>query len=130
MTTIRSIRVLSAAKINALLYGILGLLAAPFLLLGQGLAMAGGARPAGFGGTIFVVAFLPVCYAVFGFIAGALFAFLYNAISHAVGGIEVELAGVVIAPPIVPPQVIVSTPPAELMPLPPESAPPKPPEFE
>lgn len=92
MTTIRSIRVFSAAKVNALLYGILGLLAAPFFLLGPGLAMLGGStRPAGVGGIIFLAAFLPFCYAIFGFIMGALMAFIYNAIAHAVGGIEVEL---------------------------------------
>ena len=93
MTRIRSIRVLSAAKVNALLYGILGLLVAPFLLLGPGLAMLGGdaSKRVGFGGAIFVAAFLPICYAIFGFIAGAIMAFIYNAISHAVGGLEVEL---------------------------------------
>ena len=98
MTTIRSVRVFSAAKVNALLYGILGLLVAPFILLGPGLATIGGSsRPAGFGGAIFIAAFLPFCYAIFGFITGAVMAFIYNAISHAVGGIEVELQ----APPLI-----------------------------
>ena len=92
MTTIRSIRVFSAAKVNAFLYGILGLLTAPLLLLGPGLAMIGGTEhAAGFGSTIFLALFLPFCYAVFGFVVGALLAFVYNAIAHAVGGIEVEL---------------------------------------
>jgi hypothetical protein len=104
MTTIRSIRIFSAAKVNALLYGILGLLAAPFFLLGPGLAMLGGStRPAGVGGVIFLAAFLPFCYAIFGFITGALMAFTYNAIAHAVGGIEIELQ----TPPA---PVIVNTP--------------------
>ena len=90
MTKIRSIRVFSAAKVNALLYGILGLLIAPFLLLGPGLAMVGGARR-GFAGAVAVAVILPFVYACFGFIAGAIMAFIYNAISHSIGGIEVEL---------------------------------------
>lgn len=90
MTKIRSIRVLSAAKVNALLYGILGLLIAPFLLLGPGLAMVGGMRR-GFGGAVVVAAILPFFYGCIGFVAGAIMAFIYNAISHAIGGLEVEL---------------------------------------
>ena len=110
MTTIRSIRVFSAAKVNALLYGILGLLIAPFFLLGPGLTMLGRSeRPAGVGGIIAIAFFLPFCYSVFGFVSGALLAFIYNAIAHAVGGIEVELQppapAVLPAPPVVPPSV-------------------------
>jgi hypothetical protein len=120
MTTIRSIRVFSAAKVNALLYGILGLLAAPFFLLGPGLAMLGGStRPSGVGGIIFLAAFLPFCYAIFGFITGALMAFIYNAIAHAVGGIEVELqtpAPVILTTPVVQPPQLAAEPP----PTPPE----------
>lgn len=92
MTKIRTIRVLSLAKVNALLYGILGLLVAPFFLLGPGLAVLGGdKRPGGFAGLIVAAVIAPFMYAIFGFIAGAVMAFIYNAISHSVGGIEVEL---------------------------------------
>ncbi len=90
MTKIRSIRVLSAAKVNGVLYGILGLLFAPFVLLGPGLALAGGERH-GFGGAVVLAIFLPFVYACIGFVAGAVLASIYNAISHAIGGIEVEL---------------------------------------
>jgi Transmembrane domain of unknown function (DUF3566) len=121
---IRSVRVLSAAKVNALLYGILGLLIAPFMLLGPGLAMAGGERR-GFGGAIVFAILLPFCYAVIGFIAGALLAFIYNAISHAIGGIEVELesppVSANLAAPVVSPAL---TPSLSVAPLP------TPPEFE
>lgn len=118
MTTIRSVRVFSAAKVNALLYGILGLLVAPFILLGPGLAMLGGSsRPNGFGGAIFVAAFIPFCYAIFGFIAGALMAFIYNAIAHAVGGIEVELQV---------PQPAIFNPPQSVAPAPSPVEPPPP----
>lgn len=90
MTKIYSIRVLSAAKVNGVMYGILGLLVAPFVLLGPGLALTGGERH-GFGGVVVLAVFLPFVYACIGFLAGALLAFIYNAISHAIGGIEVEL---------------------------------------
>ena len=100
MTTIRSIRVFSAAKVNALLYGILGLLIAPFLLLAPGLAMAGGGkRPAGVAGVVVFAAIVPILDAVFGFCVGAFMAFVYNAISHSVGGIEIELLS---APAVIP----------------------------
>jgi hypothetical protein len=121
LTRIRSVRVLSAAKVNALLYGILGLLIAPFMLLGPGLAMAGGERR-GFGGAIVVAILLPFCYGVIGFLSGAVLAFIYNAISHAIGGIEVELemppAALAVADPVVPPlpPPAVSAAPASLPP--------------
>ncbi|HEX4664725.1 MAG TPA: hypothetical protein VH196_10040 [Terriglobales bacterium] len=125
MTKIRSIRVLSAAKVNALLYGILGLLIAPFLLLGPGLAMVGGVRR-GFGGAVVVAAILPFFYGCIGFIAGAIMAFIYNAISHAVGGLEVELE---FTPPAIlnAPQTSLTAPMSQPQP---EVPPPAPPEFE
>jgi hypothetical protein len=116
VTKIRSIRVLSAAKVNAVLYGILGLLLAPVVLLGPGLMMVGGERR-GFGAAIFAAAILPFFYACIGFIAGALLAFIYNAISHAIGGIEVELE--------FPPPTIVSMPQVAVTPpMPQPSGPP------
>jgi hypothetical protein len=124
LTKIRSIRVLSAAKVNALLYGILGLLIAPFVLLGPGLAMVGGIRR-GFGGAVVVAAILPFFYGCIGFIAGALMAFIYNAISHAIGGLEVELE--------LPPAILnmAQTPlPAPMFQPVREVPPPAPPEFE
>ena len=124
MTKIRSIRVLSAAKVNALLYGILGLLIAPFVLLGPGLAMVGGIRR-GFAGAVVVAAILPFFYGCIGFIAGAIMAFIYNAISHAIGGLEVELE--------LPPAILNApqTPlPAPIFQPVGEVPPPAPPEFE
>jgi len=120
MTKIRTIRVLSLAKVNALLYGILGLLVAPFFLLGPGLAVLGGdKRPAGFAGLIVAAVIAPFMYAIFGFIAGAIMAFVYNAISHSIGGIEVELD----LPPsplaVVPASVIPVTPAPPLSEVPP-----------
>ena len=122
MTTIRSIRVLSAAKVMALFHGVLGLLFAPFFLLGPGLAMmGGGVRPAGFGAVILFAVFLPFCYAVLGFIGGALMAFLYNAIASGIGGIEIDLQlpppVIYNTPPVIPP---IATAPVEPPPFPPQ----------
>lgn len=124
MIKIRSIRVFSAAKVNAVLYGILGLLCAPIVLLGPGLATLGGQRR-GFGGAVIVAAILPFFCACIGFVAGALIAFLYNAISQAIGGIEVELE---LLPPIfnVPQAAVAPPAPTPSTPLPP----PAPPEIE
>lgn len=92
MIKLRSVRVLSVAKVNAILYGILGLLFAPFFLIGPGLAVVGAPElRRSLAGVILFVAFVPFFYAVLGFIFGAVIAFIYNAISHAVGGIEIEL---------------------------------------
>ena len=115
MTTIRSVRVLSAAKVNGMLYGILGLLFAPFVLLGPGLAVAGGQRR-GFGGAVVLAVVLPFFYACAGFIFGALMAFIYNAIAHAIGGLEVEL--------LVPPPIVENAP-AALFEPPPQPLPPQ-----
>ena len=100
MTNVRSIGVFSAAKVNGLLYGILGLLIAPFVLLAPFFAMLGadGGMRTGFGGAIFVAVLLPVFYGVIGFIFGAVLAFIYNAISHATGGLEIELESL---PPVI-----------------------------
>jgi hypothetical protein len=64
----------------AVVYGILSLLVVPFLLfasLFHGRGIAG----------VFVI-FLPIIYAVFGFIGGVISAFIYNLVAKWTGGIE------------------------------------------
>lgn len=124
MTEIRKIGVFSVAKVYGVLCGVFGLLVAPLLLLGPGLAMVGGERR-GFGASILFVAILPFLYGFMGFLVGGLMAFLYNAIAMAIGGIEIELD--------VPPRAIVDVP---QIPLPPpistpviDAAPPPSPEI-
>jgi len=125
MTKVRSIGVFSAARINGLLYGILGLLIAPFVLLGPFFSMLGadGGKRGSFGGAIFVAVLLPIFYSVIGFIFGALMAFIYNAIAYAIGGLEIELESpspvIVNAPQVVSPTSVV-LPPSD---LPPPSSP-------
>ena len=93
MQTIRRVGVLSVAKIAGAIYGVLGLIFAPFFLLVGLAAMASGEKEAAFGaafGIVFAV-LMPVFYAVMGFLFGALAAWLYNVLSKWTGGIEVEL---------------------------------------
>jgi hypothetical protein len=104
MTKIRSVRVFSVAKVYGLVCGVLGLLLAPFFLLGPGMAMIAGQR-AGFVAGVLITAMLPIMYGFFGFVFGGLMAFLYNAIANAVGGIEIDLefpVATVVNPPVLP----------------------------
>jgi hypothetical protein len=75
-----------SAKFLGVLYLLFGLLFVPFFLL------FGMFAPEGQGafGTMFAVA-MPLMYAVFGVIGGAIGAILYNLVAGWVGGIEVEL---------------------------------------
>jgi hypothetical protein len=109
MHVVKSVGVLSFAKILGLIQACLGLVFAPFFLL-MGLlgSLAGQHRSpfAGMFGVIFAL-FMPVFYGVIGFITGALGAFLYNLFAGWVGGFEVEVelqSNALSAPyPIVPP---------------------------
>lgn len=105
MHRVKRFDVLSVAKISGLCYGAIGVLIAPFFLL---IGMLGGqaAREAGSGipgmGAMFGVGMAvaaPVMYGVMGFVMGALGAFIYNLISKWIGGIEVELEPLTVAPP-------------------------------
>jgi hypothetical protein len=96
MQTIKSIGVLSVAKISGAVYAVLGLLFAPmFLLIGTISSMAG-QHPNPFGaiGGVAMAVVLPVFYGVIGFVFGALGAFLYNLMAKWMGGIQLELQAV------------------------------------
>jgi hypothetical protein len=109
MHIVKSVGVLSVAKILGLIYACLGLIFAPlFLLIGMLGSMAGQDKNP-FAGMIGVVLALmmPIIYGAFGFIAGAIGALLYNLFAKLVGGIELDLdvrAQTLVAPyPLVPP---------------------------
>lgn len=99
---IRRIGVLSAAKIGSVIGAFAGVLAGVmFYLLGAlgGLASAAGegqseadaavtAFMAGMG--LLSIVILPVVYAIFGFIGGAIQALLFNLAARVMGGLEVE----------------------------------------
>jgi hypothetical protein len=64
----------------ALIYGVISLVAVPFLILG---AVFGHAGP----GILFMI-FIPILYAILGFIGGIISAFVYNVVAKWTGGIE------------------------------------------
>ncbi|MDH3628421.1 MAG: hypothetical protein OES25_12325 [Acidobacteriota bacterium] len=94
---LKSLGVLSCAKITGALYAVLGLIGGAFFalfsLLGAGVAASqsdGGA----FIGMLFgvgAIIFLPLFYGVMGFVMGALTAFVYNIVAGFAGGVEMEL---------------------------------------
>jgi hypothetical protein len=110
MHIVKSVGVLSVAKIMGLIYGCLGLVFAPlFLLFGLLGAIAGQDKAAAFAG-IFGIVFailMPIVYALMGFIGGAIMGLLYNVFAKLVGGFELQLElrpSASLAPyPIVPP---------------------------
>ena len=77
-----------SAKFLGVLYLLFGLLFVPFFLLMGAFAPEG--TGGGTFGTVFAVA-MPLMYAAFGVVGGAIGATLYNLVAGWVGGIEVEL---------------------------------------
>ena len=94
---LRSIGVMSAAKIVAVMYAIMGLLgglmfAAIFSLIP--LSMQGPDAPPSWLAPMFGVGsivIMPVVYGVIGFCVGALGAVIYNALAGMIGGVELRL---------------------------------------
>ncbi len=98
---VKRVGVFSYAKItavtNAAFGVIIGVIYGLIFMVVGGAMMAGGGRNSGTAGAsslviglIIMIAF-PVMSAIFGFIAGAIGAFIYNLASGFVGGIELEL---------------------------------------
>ena len=116
MHVIKSVGVLSIAKVMGLVQACLGLIFAPFLLLIGLLGTMAGPQKTPFAGMfgIFLALFMPVLYGVMGFIAGAVGALLYNLFARWVGGFELELevqSRTLTAPyPIIPPATPASNP--------------------
>ena len=98
---IRRVGVWSVAKVAAVLYAAMGILAgllfAGISLVGAGIAAAsqhsGEPMPAWFGALFGVgaIIILPVLYGVMGLVLGALTAAIYNGVAGAVGGIEMDV---------------------------------------
>lgn len=94
MRVIRSVGLLSVAKIMALIYAALGLIFVPFFILMFAIGAAAGGKNAPFGGVVAIVlaVLMPVLYGAMGFIMGAISGALYNLFAKWVGGIEVNVA--------------------------------------
>jgi hypothetical protein len=93
---LRSVGVLSVAKIMGAIYGLLGLLFIPIFLIAAAAGMmgAGDNKMAGAAagvGLIVVALLMPIMYGVMGFVGGAIGAFLYNFLAGRLGGIEMNL---------------------------------------
>jgi hypothetical protein len=90
---IKRISPLQAGKIFGILYGAIGLIFIPFILLMITFAPHAqngrNALPAIFGGVFALAA--PVIYGVMGFVLGLISAAIYNLAARFVGGIEVEV---------------------------------------
>ncbi len=101
---IKKLGVLSVAKIYAVMMLVIMLIfSIPyglFIMIFGAALMGGGQREnllAGGGGIVLgllIMIGLPIIYSVFGFIAGALSAFVYNIFSGLVGGIEIEVENI------------------------------------
>jgi hypothetical protein len=93
MVRLRSLDVISCAKIYGIIHFILGILFALFLVvIGMiGLAAAPGQQKFGMIGVLFFAAIAPFLYGALGFVIGAISALLYNWIASMVGGIKMEL---------------------------------------
>ncbi|MDD5340821.1 MAG: hypothetical protein PHC97_00055 [Patescibacteria group bacterium] len=94
MTKIKSLDVLSVAKVEGLLGVILGLvLGILFALVGAGISgMLGDQGGWGMmGGGLFAIILMPIMYGIGGFISGAIVAWLYNLVAGWIGGIGIEL---------------------------------------
>ena len=93
MQQIKSVDVMSVAKISGIMYACLAVFVIPFLFLGGLISMASQEQGAVFGGVgmMFFALLAPFIYGAMGFVMGALMAWVYNLIAKRFGGIQIEL---------------------------------------
>ena len=92
MYSLRSVDVMSCAKMMGTIYGCLGLIFLPFLLLGFGSLMFVQNSPKAPGIALLLLGLLaPFIYGVMGFLMGAFTAWVYNLVARKIGGIRLEL---------------------------------------
>ena len=95
MYRLKRVKVMSVAKIFAVLYFAIGLIFVPFMLLILAAAPSQSGLPAGVG--VGFAIFMPFVYGIMGFIGGAIAAALYNLAARWAGGIEFDLEGMTAA---------------------------------
>jgi hypothetical protein len=93
MYSLRSIDVMSCAKMMGTIYGCLGLIFLPFLLLGGfgSLLFGRGSASASGIAMLFLAILAPIIYGVMGFVMGAFTAWVYNLVARRIGGMRLEL---------------------------------------
>jgi len=93
MQQIKSVDVMSAAKISGIMYACMAVVVIPFFLLAGLISMIGQEKEAVFGGVamMFFAILAPFIYGAMGFVMGALMAWVYNLIAKRFGGIQIDL---------------------------------------
>jgi hypothetical protein len=94
---LKRIEPLQAGKLLAAFYGLLSLLFVPFMMFFMAMGSLASRHqgnapplPLMFGMGIGFMIFLPVMYAAFGFVFGALGAWVYNLLTRWLGGLDLE----------------------------------------
>ncbi len=90
---VNRIGVLSLGKILAVVYGTLGLIFG-ILITSTSLLIGPGMYGSGSGGMLFgaaAVITLPVFYGIIGFVSGVITAWIFNAATGVIGGLEIEV---------------------------------------
>ncbi|MGO9401837.1 MAG: hypothetical protein ACLPVW_00040 [Terriglobales bacterium] len=98
MYSLRSVGVMSCAKIMGMIYGCLGLIVVPFFLMGgfsNLLLGSQSSQPLAGIAMWFLALLVPVVYGLMGFVMGAFSAWVYNLIARWIGGIKLELEPIV-----------------------------------
>ena len=88
MYSLRSIDVMSCAKMMGAIYGCIGLIIVPFFLLAGFTSLLSGHGSVAF---LFLVVLAPALYGAMGFVVGALMAWVYNLVARRIGGMKLEL---------------------------------------
>jgi len=93
MYSLRSVNVMSCAKITGAIHGGLGLIFLPFFLLGGFISLFSGNNSGDLPGAVMLIlAFLaPLFYGAMGFALGAFMGWAYNLVARHLGGIQLEL---------------------------------------
>ncbi len=101
---IKSLGVLSVAKMYAALMGIFGLIIGVIygliiILFGAAILSSGAREATGAGagsiiGGLLAMIGIPIFYMVFGFIGGAITAFVYNIVAGVAGGVEMDIENI------------------------------------
>lgn len=98
---VKRIGVLSLAKVQSVVLAAMGLVIGLIyglffiifgaMMMSTGTKGSGAAAAGGLVGGLAMIVFIPIFYAVIGFVFGALSAFIYNLAAGVIGGLELEL---------------------------------------